>query len=202
MIRTVIFDLGNVILDFDHRLICERIAEYSQYSTDETYRIGFNSCEFKLYDEGRIKSEDLFQWVMERFGVDIPYDSFRSIWLDIFSVNDSIGAVLSSLKRNGYHLILLSNTNELHFDYIRENFKVIEVFDDLVLSYKVGYSKPHEKIFREALERTDSSPEDCVYIDDIEEYSKAASNLGINSITYRSTELLTGELKELGVMVD
>lgn len=202
MIRTVIFDLGNVILDFDHRLICERIAEYSQYSTDEMYRIGFNSCEFKLYDEGRIKSEDLFQWVMERFGVDIPYDSFRSIWSDIFSMNNSVGAVLSGLKKNGYHLILLSNTNELHFDYIRENFKVIEVFDDLILSYKVGYSKPHEEIFREALGRTDSPPEDCVYIDDIEEYCKAAGNLGINSITYRSTELLTGELKELGVMVD
>jgi putative hydrolase of the HAD superfamily len=108
---------------------------------------------------------------------------------------------LSALKKNGYYLILISNTNELHFDFIRENFKVIELFDDLVLSYRIGYSKPHKEIFREALKRAGSSPEECLYIDDIEGFCKAAEDMGINSIVYRSTEQLIKGLEELGVNI-
>ena len=201
MIKTIIFDLGNVVLSFDHMLICEGIARYSKYSSNDVYQLGFNSEVFGLYDKGKIKSEDLFQWVLRKFDINISYDIFKSVWSDIFSLNDSVETVLSAIKKNGYNLVLVSNTNELHFDFIRQNFKVIELFDDLVLSYRIGYSKPHEEIFREALKRAGSSPEDSVYIDDIEEFCKAAEDLGINSILYRSTEQLIKGLKELGVMI-
>ncbi|MEW6616142.1 MAG: HAD family phosphatase [Thermodesulfobacteriota bacterium] len=199
MIKTVIFDLGNVVLSFDHMLICEGIARYSKYSSNDVYQLGFNSEIFELYDKGKVKSGDLFQWVLRRFDINISYDMFKSVWSDIFSLNDSVATVLSALKNNGYYLILVSNTNELHFDFIRENFKVIELFDDLVLSYRIGYSKPHKEIFREALKRAGSSPEDCVYIDDREEFCRAAEALGINSIVYRSIGQLIKGLKELGV---
>lgn len=202
MVNTVIFDLGNVILNFDHKLICERIAKYSKYSVGDIYHMGVSSRQFKLYDEGKIKSEELFQWILERFDIDISYDIFQSIWSEIFSLNDAMEVVLLELKKNGYNMILLSNTNELHFDYIRKNFKVIEIFDDHVLSYMLGYSKPHEEIFREALRRADSPGRDCVYIDDIEEFCEAARKLDINSITYRSTGQLVSELRKLGVTVD
>lgn len=201
MIKTIIFDLGKVILNFDHKLICEGIARYSRYSSNDVYQLGFNSEVFGLYDKGKIKSEDLFQWVLRRFDINISYDIFKSVWSDIFSLNDSVETVLSAIKKNGYNLVLVSNTNELHFDFIRQNFKVIELFDDIVLSYRIGYSKPDKEIFREALKRAGSSPEDSVYIDDIEEFCKAAEDLGINSIVYRSTEQLIKGLKELGVKI-
>lgn len=201
MIKTIIFDLGNVVLSFDPMLICEKIARYSEYSGNDVYQLGFNSDLFELYDRGKIRSEDLFQWILRRFNINISYDMFKSIWSDIFSLNDSVERLVSDLKKNGYYLVLLSNTNELHFDFIRENFKVIEMFDDLVLSYRVGYSKPNKEIFREALKRASSYPEECVYVDDIEDFCKAAEDLGINSILYRSTEQLIKGLKELGVMI-
>ena len=106
---------------------------------------------------------------------------------------------MSDLKKNGHKLLLLSNTNELHFDYIRDNFNVIEMFDDLILSYRLGYAKPDEKIFREALRRANSPPEDCVYIDDIEEFCQAAERLGINAVVYKSTKGMIEELGRLGV---
>lgn len=202
MIKTIIFDLGNVILNFDHNPICEKIARNSKYSRDDIYNISLNSEEFRLYDNGRIRSEELFQWVLKRFDINISYEIFQSIWTGNFSLNNSIEVLLSNLKKNGYNLILLSNTNELHFDFIRENFRVIDVFDDLILSYKLGYSKPHMEIFIEALRKADSLAEDCVYIDDIEEFCKAAAKHGINSIIYRSTGQLIMELKELGVTVN
>ena len=202
MIKTIIFDLGNVVLNFDHMLICEGIARYSRYSSNDVYQLGFNSEVFELYNRGKIKSEELFQWISRRFDINISYDTFQSIWSDIFSLDDSIERVVSDLKKNGYYLVLVSNTNELHFDFIRGNFKVIGLFDDLILSYRIGYSKPHEEIFRKALKRASSFPEECVYIDDIEEFCKVAEDLGINSIVYRSTEQLIKRLKELGVNID
>ena len=202
MIKTIIFDLGNVVLNFDHMLICEGIARYSRYSSNDVYQLGFNSEVFELYNRGKIRSEELFQWISRRFDINISYDTFQSIWSDIFSLDDSIERVVSDLKKNGYYLVLVSNTNELHFDFIRGNFKVIGLFDDLILSYRIGYSKPHEEIFREALKRASSFPEECVYIDDIEEFCRSAEALGINSIVYRSTEQLIKRLKELGVNID
>ncbi|MFH2013183.1 MAG: HAD family phosphatase [Pseudomonadota bacterium] len=202
MIKTIIFDLGNVIVSFNHMLICEKLARYSKYTSNEIYQLGFSSEIFKLYDEGKIKSEDLFQWILRKFDIDISFDKFKNIWSDIFSLNDSVENVLLSLKKNGYSLILVSNTNELHFDLIRQNFEVIELFDSLILSYKVGYSKPHNEIFREVLRRTDSFPEETVYIDDLEEFCLAAKEIGINSILYRSTEQLLKDLIELGVKTD
>jgi putative hydrolase of the HAD superfamily len=201
MIRTIIFDLGNVILNFDHMLICEGMARYSRYSSNDLYQLGFNSEIFELYDRGKIKSEEFFQWISKSFDINISYDTFQSIWSDIFSLNDSAERLVSDLKKNGYYLVLVSNTNELHFDFIRGNFKVIELFDDLILSYRIGYSKPHEEIFREALKRAGSSSEECVYIDDIEEFCKVAEDLGINSIVYRSIGQLIKDLEELGVMI-
>jgi len=199
MIKTIIFDLGNVIINVDHRSICGKIAKHSKYTADDIYRIGFNSQEFKLYDEGKIESEELFQWVVKRFGIDISYDIFQGIWSETFSLNDSVYLLLKELKKRGYNLILLSNTNELHFDHIKINFGVIDAFDDLVLSYRLGYSKPHEEVYTEVLRRATSPAEDCVYIDDMGKFCEAAEKSGIKSITYRSTQQLITELKGLGV---
>jgi len=201
MIKTIIFDLGNVIINVDHRSICGEMAKHSKYTADDIYRLGFNSQELKLYDEGKIKSEELFKWVVKRFSLDISYDIFQGIWSETLSLNDTVYALLQELKKEGYNLILLSNTNELHFDYIKLNFGVIDAFDDLVLSYRLGYSKPHEEVYREVLRRANSSAEDCVYIDDIEKFCEAAEKSGIKSITYRSTKQLITELKGLGVMI-
>ena len=202
MIETAIFDLGNVVLNFEHKSISERLARYSRYSTDEIYHSGFHSKQLRLYETGKIKSEELFQWLVEKFEIEISYETFRYIWSDIFSPNTSIETLLSDLKENGYRLILLSNTNELHFNFIKDNFAIIRMFDDLVLSYRVGYSKPREKIYMEALRRAGSPAKKCVYIDDIEEFCLSAASLGINSIVYRSTDQLIKELKGLGIMTN
>ena len=201
MIKTAIFDLGNVLLNFKHELICERIAGYSGYSCDAVYRMGFHSEEFHLYDTGKITSEEFFRWALERFKIDISYEMFQYMWSDIFSPNKSMELVLSDLKGKGHQLILLSNTNELHFDFITDHFDIIKMFDDLVLSYRVGYSKPHEEIYKEALGRTRATAEECVYIDDIEEYCLSGASFGINSILYRSTDQLIQELRGLGITV-
>lgn len=202
MIETAIFDLGNVVLNFEHKSISERLARYSRYSTDEIYHSGLHSKQLRLYETGKIKSEELFQWLIEKFEIEISYETFRYIWSDIFSPNTSMETLLSRLKENGYRLILLSNTNELHFNFIKDNFEVIRMFDDLVLSYRIGYSKPHEKIYKEALRRAGSPAKKCVFIDDIKEFCISAESLGINSIVYRSTDQLIEELKKHGIRIN
>jgi putative hydrolase of the HAD superfamily len=130
----------------------------------------------------------------------IPFFEFKDMWTRIFTLNTGISELIVRLKKH-YRLLLLSNTNEMHFDYARDAFTILREFDDHVLSYEVGERKPHARIYAVALERAGCPPRRCVYIDDIEENVEAARVLGINGIVFRNTRQLQSELRALNVRI-
>jgi putative hydrolase of the HAD superfamily len=98
-------------------------------------------------------------------------------------------------------LVLLSNTDSLHFEYIREAFPEIFIFDEYVLSYETGSLKPETEIYNNALKQAGISPEEAVFIDDLEENVKAADRLGMKGILYRKGMDLRLELSRYGISV-
>jgi putative hydrolase of the HAD superfamily len=64
-------------------------------------------------------------------------------------------------------------------------------------SFQVHALKPEKAIYRDALSKLDIQPEDCVYIDDVEQYAEAAAGLAMKAIHYRSAEGLRSSLKTL-----
>ena len=103
------------------------------------------------------------------------------------SVTPGRNPVLALARR--YRLVLLSNTNALHFAMIRANYgRLIRHFHDLVLSYEVGAMKPNRKIYDTAVARAGCEPGECFYTDDIAEYIEAARALGIDAVQFESRE--------------
>ena len=120
---------------------------------------------------------------------------------DIFEENVSLLPVLDELHSRGITLVLLSNTCLSHFRFVAENYRVLERFDDVVLSCEVGHLKPEPEIFEAAVAAIGCPPDRCFYTDDIPEYVASARRFGLHAEVFEGTDQLLGHLARLGVEV-
>ena len=89
----------------------------------------------------------------------------------------------------------------MRFGFVKKKFPEILIFDEYVLSYEVGFMKPHPQIFKEALRKARAEAEECVFIDDIEGNIEAALSLGINTILFGPKTDLEAELQKKGLIL-
>lgn len=197
--KTIIFDLGKVIVDFDHFIICRRLAQYSPYSPEQVYEIIFTAGLEDRFDRGLIAPALFYETVINELAININMDLFRKIWDNIFSLNPGIEQIIRKLK-NRYELLCLSNTNQWQFDFCMQSFPVLKNFDSFVLSFEIGKKKPDKIIYKKALEQTSALPQECLYIDDIKKFTDAAEDNGIKAIQFISVQQLERELKVLEVL--
>ena len=191
--KVVVFDLGNVITPFDFHICCKRLADYSPHSPQHIYQHIFKSQVIYDYEEGRLTSHEFFARLQDELQLNLDFDSFRPVWEEIFTEDTAVSQIIRKLK-NGYRLFLLSNTNELHFGYIHRNFDVLKLFDEYILSHKVGHMKPHPHIYQQALKLASVPAEEVIYIDDKPDYAQVASDLGFRGVHFTSATLLEQDL--------
>ena len=198
-VKAIIFDLGNVIVDFDHSISCRKLAQYSPYSPEQVYKKIITSGLEEQLDRGQISPETFSKSICNKLNIDIEIALFRKIWNNIFSLNTGIEQLIKRLQGK-YKLLCLSNTNPWHFEFCMQTFPVLNSFDSFILSFKVGEKKPHKKIFQKATEEANAVPWKCLYIDDIKKFVKAAEDRGIKGIHFISAEQLEKELEVFGVL--
>jgi glucose-1-phosphatase len=205
MIKLFVFDLGNVILPFENRPVAARLWERSgkrgTLSAEAIFDALFSREDglINAYEKGRLTSEQFFDQLRRRFSLALEFEEFKGIWNPIFRENVRVREAVIHLKARGYPLFLLSDTNELHFRYIRERYPVVEAFDAWILSYEVGVKKPEKAIYDEIFTRMAVDPGEVFYIDDIERYVEAARGYGIRGTVFRDEASLWRTLEELGV---
>jgi HAD superfamily hydrolase (TIGR01509 family) len=129
--------------------------------------------------------------------MDLP--KFRHAWSSVFSPGLMVSEnLLVTLKRK-YPLILVSNTNEAHAEYLRERYPIFNYFDHHILSYKVGSLKPDKRIFECAIAASGCAAEALFFTDDREENIRAATELGIHAHQFVSESKLIEALRQVGV---
>ncbi|MDP2934709.1 MAG: hypothetical protein Q8N59_03030 [bacterium] len=201
-IRAIVFDFGKVLAKFDHMKTCEGLARFSLLTASEIYQIIFKEGLEKEYDSGKISSVDFYETVKEKISASsgLHFADFARIWGDIFTPNDEIEELIADICPE-IRKILLSNTNELHWDYIEKIPVIREFFSDpkfLVRSYIERMRKPELGIFQLAIEKAGCPPEEMIYIDDIQEYVDVFQSLGGHGIVYDCTkESIIDLLKKL-----
>jgi len=199
VVKSVISDLGKVILFFDNDIFFRKISRHSAFSFKKIKELA--KTHFVLvedFDRGRMTPQQFYLEVTKRFEAEISFETFYAFYTDVFSLNRPVLNILKSLKTK-YRLILLSNTDIMRFGFIREKFPEIFFFDDYILSYEVGYMKPHPKIYHLALERAKAKPEECLFIDDMEENIVAAQSLGIISLCFTPQTDIEEALRNYGL---
>ncbi len=206
-IEAILFDLGNVILPFNHFQIAERLSQFSRRREFQdpkkifSYLFDLQEGAINGFDLGKVSPREFFQAIKERLDLSVSFDEFVPIWCNIFVEDREVTQIILSLKRK-WRLGLLSNTDPLHFNYIFSEFPVMRAFDKWILSYEVGFKKPDIQIFQKAMEWASVKPEKIFYIDDTKEYVKVAASLGIQSIHFISASQLKEELRTRLLMDD
>lgn len=201
-IRAIMFDLGNVSINFDHRFAVEKISHLSHKKADDIYQLFFDSDITALFEEGKISAQDFYLKVKEMLDINISYGEFLTIWNEIFFLtqdNNNVHDLIRKLKSKVV-LILISNINQLHYEYLEKQYEIFGYFDRLVLSYEVGARKPDPLIYNKALSFVEGKNRDAVvYIDDREDLIAAAKNLGIKSLCFSGYNKLKKDLSDLGL---
>ncbi|MDD4953535.1 MAG: HAD family phosphatase [Candidatus Omnitrophica bacterium] len=199
--QAVIFDLGNVLIDFDHRRAAERVSGFTDLSGEEIFNLFFDSEITGLFEEGKISPEDFFLKVKKTLNLRLDFAGFVPIWNEIFFLSPkNIAAYELALSlRKDYKTLLLTNINVLHFEYIKKNFSIFEGFPRIVASFEEGVRKPDPRIYFKALEVLGVSPQECFYTDDRPDLVEASRKLGINGFTFTGIEQLNRDLISAGV---
>ncbi|MBI3036013.1 HAD family phosphatase [Candidatus Woesearchaeota archaeon] len=199
MIKTIIFDLGSVIVNVD------KTGQFGKFAADSGKTIPYikeyfgNCSSARSFGRGEISPKQFYCKVSDELGLKMSFDSFKNTWCDIFTLNRDVERIIKKLKAN-FRLVLLSNTDILHFGHIKNSYNVIDAFDEWVLSYEVGHMKPNPLIFLNALKKADALPFNCLYFDDIAEFVYVARLMGIRAFQYRNYEKLIHDLSNAKVL--
>ena len=195
----IVFDLGNTLIKFDHNISARKIANLCRLDSKKIYDSFFDSEMTRAFEKGEISPREFYKRASHLLGIKIPYKDFVDIWNDIFWEDKDSCELARELKKS-YRLFLLSNVNRLHFEYIRKKFDIINIFDEVILSFMVGAIKPDKAIFEDVIRRAGGDKTRLLYIDDREDLIKEARQLGIDSIRYEGARALVESMKERGIL--
>jgi len=180
-IKTIIFDFGDVFINLDKEGAMKNALTLFELDTLPEDLIAINT----LYEQGLISTDEFIEFYTDNF----PKLSRKEI-IDAWNyiLKDFPEERLNFLKHlkqeHDYNLILLSNTNELHINWIKENVTFYEdfksCFNQFYLSHEINLRKPNSDIYQFVLNENNLKAENCLFIDDTLENTDAASNLGIH----------------------
>jgi len=197
-IKAVIFDLGNVLVNYDVRKAARRFSEAGGISQLRIWAHFFLSSFEQAYTRGEISTREFYEAATRIFKNPIPYETFKHYWNDIFWENPGMERLLIRLKKH-YPLYLISNTNALHFTYIKKHFKLLRHFKKMFPSHEVGARKPETRIYKRVLRKIRLRPEQTVFIDDMKSFIEGAKRAGMNTVRFRSLKQLIRDLKQFGI---
>ena len=182
MIKTIIFDFGDVFINLDKEGAYDNALKLYELDGFHEDLVAINT----LYEQGFMDTEEFLEFYEENFN-NVSRQEIIDAWnYIIMDFPKHRLEWLQELKASGdYQLILLSNTNELHIDYIKENVPFYEdfkaCFDQFYLSHEINMRKPDISIFEFVLNENNLKAKECVFIDDTAENTASAMDLGFNT---------------------
>lgn len=200
MIRTVLFDMGNVLLHFSHERMCAQMGQLCGWTAAEVRSKFMDSGWLLDFERGRYSENQFHEWFQDLTQCSVPLPVLRRAMSDIFTLNEPLMPMLKALRLRGLRLVLLSNTSVCHYEFVRQNYPALDDFDDLVLSFRAGAVKPEQAIFDAALGTIGCAPSECFYTDDIPAYVSAGRAVGLDAEVFTDAAALRDQLGLRGLV--
>ena len=180
-IKNIIFDFGDVFLNLDKPATQRHLKEFG-ISEFDSETIAIN----KKYEKGLISSDNLIEFYTKKFK-GLSKEHFVTAWNSI--LKDFPKKRLEFLKQlkaqNKYRLFLLSNTNDLHINWVKSNIDCFETFkscfEAFYLSHEIHLRKPDASIFNFVLEENNLDAHETLFIDDTLEHINSAKTLDLQT---------------------
>jgi FMN phosphatase YigB (HAD superfamily) len=200
-IEALLFDLGKVLIDFNFETGVQALHASCSISRDRFEEILWDETWIRSYERGEISTVQFHEYLCKTANLSMPLIHFRETWSSVFLPGLIVSEGLLAALRRNYPMILVSNTNEAHFEFIRSKYRVVDYFDRHVLSYQVGSLKPDRRIFEHAIAAANRPAETLFFVDDREENVLAAGQLGIKTHQFESEAGLLVALQEAGIEI-
>jgi 2-haloacid dehalogenase len=200
-IKAIIFDFGNVLLNWDPRNIYQRFFP-NDLDGMERFLKEVNFADWNLQqDKGRPFAEGVAVLSREFPHYSHLIQAFQDHWID--SVGEPIAGtitILKRLKQAGYPVYGLSNWSAETFPYARSRHAFFDLLDDMVISGEVGHVKPEQEIYHLLLDRIGRPAQECLFIDDALPNIRQAQKMGFAVIHFQSPEQLESSLRDLKIL--
>jgi putative hydrolase of the HAD superfamily len=202
MIKTVIFDLGGVIVPLDFAAGYKQLEGRCPYTAEEIPARLRSTDVVVRFESGQLAPEAFHRELTALLRLDADFDEFKQLWCAIFPPHALFPHEWVEQIRRQKRVLLLSNTNAIHFDLIRQRYPHLNHFDHYVLSHEVGAMKPSAAIYREAIARAGCEPGECFFTDDALAYVEGARRSGLDAEQFLGAGKLRRDLAARGIFVD
>ncbi len=199
MYKAVIFDLGKVLVNFSSTTMYKNVARVLGTKVDDVHANLAKANLQNKYETGLISTSEIIETLRATATSNFEDSDLRLAFCDIFTEMSGMSEILTSLKDKGLKLAILSNTNELHIEWIWEKFEFLKIFDYTICSHTEHSMKPAPQIYQAALKALGCETHECIFVDDLPENIQGAEKMGIKSILFRNPDSLLSDLKKLKV---
>ncbi len=199
--KFIFFDLGNVLLFFEHQLASQQMAAVSNRGEEEVRQFVFESGLQWKYESGDVSSEEFHQMFCQHFDCQPEFDQLLVAASDIFTLNESILPIVNGLKKSEIPIAVLSNTCDAHWRFVTNGqYPVLDrSFDQAILSFEVNSMKPDPEIYQAAIEMAGVAANEIFFVDDKSENVAGAIEAGIDAVLFTDSEKLSADLKLRGL---
>lgn len=203
MIKNIIFDFGGVILKHRSTITEEIIAKIFNIPIEKALQLWL--VDKPALVTGRITSQDFLTKLQSNLQSNRSVDELMRLWRDLYKteaagVNYELLDLIERLKKN-YNVYLFSDTIDVHDEYNCTR-NIYEKFHIVFKSFEEHLRKPDPAAFYNILQKTNSKPEESLFIDDLPENVNTAKELGMKAILFKNVNQLLREFQNFGVNVN
>jgi glucose-1-phosphatase len=192
-IRNIIFDFGGVICDLDIHRSVEKFAAFGEPKPEAVLPEADRQKKFQdlvdAYEMGLYSTQGFRNRIKEYYLKEPTNDQVDEAWnILLVGIPEHRIRLLETIRGN-YRIFLLSNSNELHYNFYRKNFlepfgykEFSDLFERAWFSFRIGMKKPDHNIFDFVLHDKGLIPDETLFIDDTEVHIRSAESVGMNGL--------------------
>jgi len=202
-IKTIIFDLGGVLIDWNPEYVYLDVfdgdREKMQWFLDNICTHDWNENQDAGYPLAKATEERVALFPEHEEFIRMFYDR----WTDMLgeAIFDTVDILDKLVSKKQHKIVALTNWSHETFPIAKERFDFLQWFEGIVVSGEEGTRKPFKEIYETTLDRFDSNAERTLFIDDNLRNIEAAKTLGIHGIHFKSPEQLVLKLKEFNIHI-
>jgi putative hydrolase of the HAD superfamily len=195
MIRSIIFDIGGVMVDIPNLKYYNYLARASGLGVNKV--ISSIEKNTPLFESGRIEINEYESNIAKELGI-LPS---QVLWVDFYKkiakLNMNTVSLIKKLKKS-YQIAYLSNVDYFRYTYTKKHIlnKVLYLFDYKLASCELGCVKPSREIYLKTLSIIGSKPQEALFVDDVAKNVVGARRVGINALVFESLQKLKSEMEK------
>ncbi len=195
----LLFDVLGVLAE-DSDTITKAVLEATKMTNEELWGFWVQSPAVREFDTGRISGQVFAERLMSEMDHPAAPEDFLELFGSwIAGLYDGTEAMLARIPST-YKKACLSNTNEIMWPLVRDEFGLGELLEAYYLSHEMGMLKPDKEAFEYVIHDLDIAPERIAFFDDLELNVNSAKEAGLGAFHTRGLKELESELERMGVL--